>query len=677
VPPDDKKPQGQRAERGRGGQPKIPLASPAAWLVLIALAVFLFRAFQDVGVRRIPYSQFKEMVRQTAFERVVIGPDWVRGIPKGVEEKASDADKGGQALPYMATRIPGGGDDLVKEIEGAGIPYDAVAGGGMGDLFWVWIMPIGLGLLFWAWMMRRMSGQIGQGPPGVMAFGKTRARVHMEPDTGVTFEDVAGIDEAVEELQEIVEFLKTPDKYRRLGGRIPKGVLLVGPPGTGKTLLARATAGEAGVPFFSLSGSEFVEMFVGVGAARVRDLFAQATQKAPCIVFIDELDALGKSRNSGIMGGHDEREQTLNQLLAEMDGFDARASLIVMGATNRPEILDPALLRPGRFDRQVLVDRPDKRGREKILHIHAKNVKLGPDVDLRAIAARTPGFAGADLANVVNEAALLAARRNKNFVTRHEFEEAIERVVAGLEKKSRRINEREKEIVAFHEAGHALVSWMLPFADRVSKVSIIPRGLGALGYTLQLPIEDRYLLTRGELRDRMAGLMGGRVAEEEVFGEPSTGASNDLQHATGLARMMVRDYGMSQALGPISLGDQSGPSFLGIKGLEPRAYSDQTALEVDREVQALVLEAQERARDLVRQNRDKLDMMAARLLTAEVVEEEEIQRLWGPKVVRPGTIDGRGHEEAPPETPNRPNAHERSAWTVPQAVAGAKREGEE
>jgi cell division protease FtsH len=677
VPADDKKPLGQRAERGRGGQPRIPLASPAAWLVLIALAVFLFRAFQDVGVRRIPYSEFKEMIGQGSFEKVVIGPDWVRGVPKGAGEKA-DGDKGGQALPYMATRIPGGGDDLVKKIEDAGTPYDAVASGGMGDVFWVWIAPIGLGLLFWAWMMRRMSGQMGQGPPGVMAFGKTRARVHMEPDTGVTFEDAAGIDEAVEELEEIVEFLKTPDKYRRLGGRIPKGVLLVGPPGTGKTLLARATAGEAGVPFFSLSGSEFVEMFVGVGAARVRDLFAQATQKAPCIVFIDELDALGKSRNSGMMGGHDEREQTLNQLLAEMDGFDARASLIVMGATNRPEILDPALLRPGRFDRQVLVDRPDKRGREKILQIHAKNVKLGPDVDLRAIAARTPGFAGADLANVVNEAALLAARRNKNFVTRSEFEEAIERVVAGLEKKSRRINEREKEIVAFHEAGHALVSWMLPYADRVSKVSIIPRGLGALGYTLQLPIEDRYLLTRSELRDRMAGLMGGRVAEEEVFGEPSTGASNDLQHATGLARLMVRDYGMSPALGPVSLGDQGAPSFLGLKGLEPRAYSDQTALEVDREVQTMVIDALERARDVVRRHRDKLDMMAARLLSAEVVEEEEIQRLWGPKVVRPGTIESRGHAEAPPEAPNRPaGAHDHERWTVPQAVAKTGDGGEE
>jgi len=674
VPSDDKKGHGARGDRsGRPGG-RIPLASPVAWLILIALAVFLFRAFQDVGVRRIPYSQFKEMLAQGAFERVVIGPDWVRGLPKPATQgpRPEGERASGPALPYVATRIPGGDDQLVPAIENAKVSYDAVSGGGMGDLFWIWVAPIGIGLLFWAWVMRRMSGQMGQGPPGVMAFGKSRARIHMEPDTGVTFQDAAGIDEAVEELQEIVEFLKTPEKYRRLGGRIPKGVLLVGPPGTGKTLLARATAGEAGVPFFSLSGSEFVEMFVGVGAARVRDLFAQAAQKAPCIVFIDELDALGKSRNSGMMGGHDEREQTLNQLLAEMDGFDARAGLIIMGATNRPEILDPALMRPGRFDRQVLVDRPDKRGREQILRIHAKNVKLGPDVDLRAVAARTPGFAGADLANVVNEAALLAARRNKNYVTRFEFDEAVERVVAGLEKKSRRINEREKEIVAFHEAGHALVSWHLPFADRVTKVSIIPRGVGALGYTMQLPIEDRYLLTRSELRDRMAGLMGGRVAEEEVFGEPSTGASNDLQQATGVARMMVRDYGMSPSLGPIALGDER-PNFLGVKGLESRSYSEQTALEVDREVQALVLDAHARARELVHTYREKLDAVAARLLATEVIEEEEITRLWGPKVTRPGTIEGPGHAAAPPENPNRPIAMSdgRPAWEARAPSAAA------
>jgi cell division protease FtsH len=662
---------GSRQEKmSRTGPGRSPFASPAAWLVLIALAVFLFRAFQDVGVRRVGYSQWKQMLTSGSFERVVVGPDWVRGYPKPADG-AEDRGKGNsQAMPYVANRLQGD-DQLVKQIESAKVEYDAVSSSGMGDLFWVWIAPIGLGLLFWGWVMRRMTGQIGQGPPGVMTFGKSRARVHMEPDTGVTFKDVAGIDEAVEELQEIVEFLKTPEKYRRLGGRIPKGVLLVGPPGTGKTLLARATAGEAGVPFFSLSGSEFVEMFVGVGAARVRDLFQQATTKAPCIVFIDELDALGKTRNAGIMGGHDEREQTLNQLLAEMDGFDARAGLIIMGATNRPEILDPALLRPGRFDRQVLVDRPDKRGRERILQIHSRNVKLAPDVDLRSVAARTPGFAGADLANVVNEAALLAARRNKSAVGRSEFDEAVERVVAGLEKKSRRINEREKEIVAFHESGHALVNWMLPNADRVTKVSIIPRGLGALGYTLQLPIEDRYLLTRSELRDRMAGLMGGRVSEEEIFGEPSTGASNDLQQATALARLMVRDYGMS-SLGPVALSDDRGPSFLGIRTPEQRTYSDHTALEVDREVTAFVIEAQERARDVIRRHRDKLDMLAARLLTAEVVEEEEMVRLWGPKVERPGGLEGKGHAEAPPEHPSRPVAAEGAAstWSAPRAVAG-------
>jgi cell division protease FtsH len=667
---------GARQDKAGRTPGRSPFASPAAWLILIALAVFLFRAFQDVGVRRIGYSQWKEMLASGAFERVVVGPDWVRGYPKPTavasEGDPSKPKPSGQGLPYVATRLTGD-DGLVKQIESAKVEYDAVSSSGIGDLFWVWIAPIALGLLFWGWVMRRMTGQIGQGPPGVMSFGKSKARIHMEPDTGVSFKDAAGIDEAVEELEEIVEFLKTPEKYRRLGGRIPKGVLLVGPPGTGKTLLARATAGEAGVPFFSLSGSEFVEMFVGVGAARVRDLFQQATAKAPCIVFIDELDALGKSRNAGIMGGHDEREQTLNQLLAEMDGFDARAGLIIMGATNRPEILDPALLRPGRFDRQVLVDRPDKRGREKILQIHARNVKLAADVDLRTIAARTPGFAGADLANVVNEAALLAARRNKSAVGRAEFEEAVERVVAGLEKKSRRINEREKEIVAFHESGHALVSWMLANADRVTKVSIIPRGLGALGYTMQLPIEDRYLLTRSELRDRMAGLMGGRVAEEEIFGEPSTGASNDLQQATGLARMMVRDYGMS-GLGPVALSDDRAPTFLGIKGPESRMYSDRTALEVDREVQALVLEAQERAREVLRRERDKLHMLAARLLSVEVVEEEEMVRLWGPKVERPGGVEGRGHTEAPPEHPSTPlSAGAARAWSSvpPEEQAGA------
>jgi cell division protease FtsH len=619
------------------------MGSPIAWLLLLVVGMLLFRTFQDSGVRRVETSRFQQMLSEGAFEKVVLGPDWIRGYPKPAAEPTQPPPKRPD-MPYLASRLPAD-EALLRLVEKSGVRYDVVAPGGMSDIFWVWVLPIGIGLLLWSWLLRRMAGQLGQGPPGIMAFGKSRARIHMEPDTGVTFKDVAGIDEAVEELVEIVEFLRTPEKYRRLGGRIPKGVLLVGPPGTGKTLLARATAGEAGVPFFSLSGSEFVEMFVGVGAARVRDLFQQATAKAPCIIFIDELDAIGKSRNSGLVGGHDEREQTLNQILAEMDGFDARAGLIIMGATNRPEILDPALLRPGRFDRQVLVDRPDKRGREKILEIHARNVKMGPDVDLKAVAARTPGFAGADLANVVNEAALLAARRNKDAVTRHEFEEAVERVVAGLQKKSRRINEREKEIVAFHEAGHALVAWMLAGADRVSKVSIIPRGVAALGYTLQLPIDDRYLLTRGELRDRMAGLLGGRVAEMEAFGEISSGAASDLQQATSLARMMVRDYGMSDAVGPLALTEERGPAFLGIKLSDGRSFSEETARLIDREVRALVMEAEARAQQVLDAHREKLDALAARLLAVEVVEEEEIVRLWGPKVVRPGW-EPKSHPEA-------------------------------
>jgi cell division protease FtsH len=469
------------------------------------------------------------------------------------------------------------------------------------------------------------------GPPGVMSFGKTKARIYMESNTGVTFKDVAGVDEAADELKEIVEFLKTPAKFRRLGGRIPKGVLLVGPPGTGKTLLARAVAGEAGVPFFSLSGSEFVEMFVGVGAARVRDLFQQAAAKAPAIIFIDELDAIGKSRNAGMFGGHDEREQTLNQMLAEMDGFDSRTALIVLAATNRPEILDPALLRPGRFDRQVLVDRPDRKGREEILRIHSREVKLGADVDLRTIGARTPGFAGADLANVVNEAALLAARKDRDKVIMADFMEAIERVVAGLEKKTRRMNDKEKEIVAYHESGHALVSSLLPHAEPVHKISIIPRGLAALGYTMQLPLEDRYLMSREELLDKMAGLMGGRAAEELMVGSISTGASNDFKQATEIARLMVTEYGMSDALGPISLAERSRSPFLtpgqGALGLPDKFYSERTQRRIDEEVSRLVEEAIQRARDIIGRNRDALTKVAARLLATEVIEGDELRRI--------------------------------------------------
>ena len=445
------------------------------------------------------------------------------------------------------------------------------------------------------------------------------------------FKDVAGVEEAADELKEIVEFLKTPNKFRRLGGRIPKGVLLLGPPGTGKTLLARAVAGEAGVPFFSLSGSEFVEMFVGVGAARVRDLFQQAAAKAPAIIFIDELDAIGKSRNAGMFGGHDEREQTLNQMLAEMDGFDAHTALIVIAATNRPEILDPALMRPGRFDRQVLVDRPDRKGREDILRIHSREVKLGPDVDLRLIGSRTPGFAGADLANVVNEAALLAARKDREKVIMADFMEAIERVVAGLEKKTRRMNEKEKEIVAYHESGHALVSSLCAHSEPVHKISIIPRGLAALGYTLQLPLEDRYLMSREELLDKMAGLMGGRAAEEIVVGSISTGASNDFKQATEIARMMVTEYGMSDAIGPLCLAQGQRSPFLaatqGMGGVTDKNYSERMQRRIDAEVSRLIDEAIGRARDIVSHNREALGKVAARLLAVEVVEGDELRRL--------------------------------------------------
>jgi cell division protease FtsH len=627
-------------------------------VLLLVLAFLLFRnVFEDAGVRKVTYSQFRDAVTQNQFVRVQLTNDWVKGyLPENTAAAPPDSSKSFRTepatLPWMAYRVAGD-DGLVKLLEEKGIQYEALPQSGLGTAIWVWLVPLGLAFLFWSFLVRRMASGMGQGPQSVMSFGKTRAKIHAESDTGVGFKDVAGIDEAVDELKEIVEFLKTPEKFRRLGGRIPKGVLLVGPPGTGKTLLARAVAGEAGVPFFSLSGSEFVEMFVGVGAARVRDLFGQAQLKAPCIIFIDELDAIGKSRNSGFAGGHDEREQTLNQLLAEMDGFDARLGLIILAATNRPEVLDSALMRPGRFDRQVLVDRPDKRGREKILDIHAREVKLSPDVDLRSIAARTPGFAGADLANVVNEAALLAARKNHEAVLKMDFEEAIERVVAGLEKKNRRMNEREKEIVAHHESGHAVVSWMLPHAERVHKVSIIPRGLAALGYTMSLPLEDRYLLSLEELRDKMAGMMGGRAAEEIFIGEISTGASNDLKQATDVARLMVREYGMS-SLGPISLTENTSNVFLK-SGIMPetKTYSEQTAQMVDEEVRRMVQEALDRARETLQNHRDKVQALAARLLANEVLEEEELRTILGPKaaVDSQGEAPG-GEEKAPP--PNHP-----------------------
>src|SRR6266849_2475036 len=623
----DKKPESSRF--------RLPIGSPLGYLLLVFLGFLFFRnAYQDVGTRRVIYSEFKDALRKGQFAKVQISNDWVKGFLK---ENTVAAPAGEQtprsqpsSLPWLAHRVPGD-DELVKLLDQQHVDYEAVPSSAFGDAFWVWLMPLVLAVVFLGLMMRRMGG-LGQGPQSVMSFGKTRAKIQSESNTGVGFKDVAGIDEAVEELREIVEFLKTPEKFRRLGGRIPKGVLLVGPPGTGKTLLARAVAGEAGVPFFSLSGSEFVEMFVGVGAARVRDLFAQASAKAPCIIFIDELDAIGKSRNGGVVAGHDEREQTLNQLLAEMDGFDAKTGLIILAATNRPEILDSALLRPGRFDRHVLVDRPDKRGREQILQIHAREVKLGPDVDLKSLASRTPGFVGADLANVVNEAALLAARKGHDAVMNSDFEEAIERVVAGLEKKNRRMNEHEKEIVAHHEAGHAVVNWLLPHAEPVHKVSIIPRGLAALGYTMSLPLDDRYLMSLDELRDKMAGMMGGRAAEEIFIGEISTGAANDFKQATEIARLMVRDYGMSDVIGPVSLGEERSNVFLRSAAMpEFRVQSERTAQMVDQEIRSLVTEALERARDILRNHRDMVEAVAALLRAVEVVENQELQRILGPK----------------------------------------------
>jgi cell division protease FtsH len=490
-----------------------------------------------------------------------------------------------------------------------------------------WVVPPLIFIAIWQFFIARGGG----GPQGALSIGKSKAKVYVEGESGkVTFADVAGVEEAKTELVEIVDFLKTPDRFTQIGARIPKGVLLVGPPGTGKTLLAKAVAGEAGVPFFSISGSEFVELFVGVGSSRVRDLFEQAKKQAPCIVFIDELDAIGKSRSSGgFYGGNDEREQTLNQLLTEMDGFAAGgATVIVLAATNRPESLDPALLRPGRFDRQVLVDRPDLSGREAILSIHAQKVKLGADVNLRAIATRTPGFAGADLANLINEAALLAARNHHQMVEQADLAEAIERVVAGLEKKSRVLNDKEKKIVAYHEVGHALVGFLMPGSGRVEKISIVPRGMAALGYTLQLPTEDRFLMDKAELQGQIASLLGGRAAEEIVFGSITTGASNDLQRATDLAEQMVMTYGMSKVLGPLAYQKGQQAMFLGNEAANPRRMlSEQTAQDIDREVKGIVETAHQQALDILEHNRDLLETIATQLLETEVIEGEKLQHL--------------------------------------------------
>jgi cell division protease FtsH len=639
VPNERRKGNDRRTRPGPGGI-RPPRFSLAPLLLLFLALVVLNQLFSPARAKTVSYSEIKNRISAGQVKEVRIGATAVEAVPVDSISRGDGPDR------WRAVR-PGVEDDgLLPLLEARNVPVSGTEEGRWG--FLVMLLPVVLLVGLWIFMFRRMNPT-----QGVLTVGKSRARIVGEEGTGVTFSDVAGVDEAKVELQEIVEFLKTPEKFANLGAKIPKGVLLVGPPGTGKTLLARAVAGEAGVTFFSISGAEFVEMFVGVGAARVRDLFAQAKAQSPCIIFIDELDALGKARTpGGILGGNDEREQTLNQLLVEMDGFDPRIGVIIMAATNRPEILDPALLRAGRFDRQVLVDRPDWQGRLEILKIHGKDIKLDGSVELERIARRTPGFVGADLANLLNEAALLAARRDKAAVTMLEVDEAVDRIVAGLEKKNRLINDKERTIVAYHEAGHAVVAERVPTADPVHKISIIPRGVAALGYTQQLPTEDRYLLTKQELMDRIAVLLGGRVAEEIVFNEISTGAGNDLERVTELARSMVMEYGMSRELGPVNLAGPRRTQFLQSDGGAPqqRSYSEETAREIDAEIRGLIDGTYERVRKLLTEDRQVLEVLAQRLLEKEVVDEGELREIMG--------LPARLHEPAtdrvvvtPPATP--------------------------
>ena len=585
-----------------------PVAATAVYVLSLVVMVAIISTLVPSGpARTVSYTEFKQKVRTNEVQSVVITASRIRGTLKQAE----------QSISVIPVEDPG----LLGELEQHGVQVTGEATTSAWSPVLMWLLPMALMFFLWS----RTASNLGTG--GALAFGRSRAKIYADDDVKVTFADVAGIDEATDELREIVDFLRNPTKYTGLGARIPKGVLLVGPPGTGKTLLARAVAGEAHVPFFSLSGSEFVEMFVGVGAARVRDLFTQAAERAPCIIFIDELDALGKSRVASPLGTHEEREQTLNQLLAEMDGFDPRKGIIVMSATNRPEVLDAALLRAGRFDRRVVVDRPDVRGREAILRLHARIVKLAPDVDLKVVAQRTTGFAGADLANLVNEATLLAARRNRTEVTPGDFEEAIDRVLAGLKRK-RVMSQREREMVAAHEAGHAIVASALPGVDPVHKISIVQRGYEALGHTLQVATEDRYLRTRDELHHQLAVWLGGRAAEELVFGEVSTGAHNDLQHATEVARAMVAEYGMSDVLGPVAVNIRPRTPFLPMPaGENGYGVAPETSREVDLEVKKLMTEANATAARLLRDHRKTLDAVVRLLLEREVVEGDDIRRL--------------------------------------------------
>lgn len=637
-------------QQSPGSQPSPdPKRRPPSLLsIILAIMVvqFVVGLLLDGGSEVVPYSRFRTWLDEGRVTELQVGDSTIRG-------KLSEPrdDEPGQ---FVTTRVD---DDLADRLLEQDVEFEGlVETNWLGSLL-SWVLPVGLMIAFWVFVLRRAGGGLGG---GLSAVGRNKAKVYVEEQTGVTFEDVAGVDEAKDELAEVIGFLKDPARHGRLGGRLPKGILLVGPPGTGKTLLARAVAGEAGVPFFSIGGSEFVELFVGVGAARVRDLFKDAREKAPCIIFIDELDALGRARGVGPMsGGHDEKEQTLNQLLSEMDGFDPSTGVVLLAATNRPEVLDPALLRAGRFDRQVLVDRPDKRGREAILIVHLAAVHLADDVDASDLAALTPGFTGADLANLVNEAALLATRRDGEAVSKADFDNAIERIVAGLEKRNRLLNERERRVVAHHEMGHALVAAALPGTDVVHKVSIIPRGVGALGYTIQRPLEDRFLMSKDELLAKMAVLLGGRAAEELIFGELSTGASDDLARCTDIARAMVTRYGMDEGLGLVSYDDPR-PTFLeGAAGAgwpSAKDHSEQTSREIDLAVKAMVDRAHGTAREVLRSNEAALRDGAARLLEQETLEAHELPAVTPLGAEAPAADDPAGGDAPRSEGPGTDDA---------------------
>lgn len=635
------------------------------YYVTLFVAILLMESlfFSGPAVKEMSYSKFRDLLQQDKIKQVVIETDKIFGelkeTPDKQNPKAADKpdknDKSEAPVTVPRKKTPWHFDfgrtsqaakdrierqftvvrlddpSLLQDLQAHGVDYRGrIESDWLGHLFTNWIIPFVIMFMIWGWFIRKM----GRGPD-FLNIGKNKAKIYeVDKSQKVTFDDVAGVDEAVEEVKEVVSFLKEPDRFTRLGAKLPKGILLVGPPGTGKTLLARAVAGEAAVPFYSMSGSDFVEMFVGLGAARVRDLFKEAKAKAPCIIFIDELDAVGKSRSQGqFPGGNDERENTLNQLLTEMDGFDPKAGIIIMGATNRPEILDPALLRPGRFDRQILVDRPDFTGRVQIFEVHTRGLTLGRDVDLRRLAGETPGFAGAEIANVCNEAALLASRRDHTEVLQADFQDAIERVIAGLEKKNKLINPHEREVVAYHESGHAIVGHFTPGADPVQKVSIVPRGIGALGYTMQTPLEDRFLMSRSELLGKIKGLLGGRAAEDLVFGEVSTGASNDLEKVSKIARNMLVVYGMSRQAPNMSLVDSSQQSFLN-RGPGMINHSEKLEELIDTEVQKMIESCYQDARQVLSDHRDKLERMARQLLEREKIDENEILAILGPRPVQ-------------------------------------------